>query len=865
MPFTEKTIHVNHGKMYRVVTKRGLSIVVTDDHSLCTVSEPGSDSLFSPIGPVEAKDRLRVAVPSPFTLRSDKERRKIVPKQLRYAELDPGLLNDVLLSETPDELFKILAQAEFLRSTDDYQRHLLMHLLGRAGLLFTVYPNLIEWSAADSHDMIPQDGKLIQRSKARPGNPYKQLGLTWDWIRLIKEVPREPITYDFTVPDFPLFVANNILVYDTMTVHCPTTGEAVAEAWGKMRPSQNVFSARNGEPLAAPQQEAIMGMWLASQPSKAKPITLANVEQAKQMIREGKARPDNPCIFDNHRTTLGLAVVNSYLPDKYQDYTSKWDKKLIYALLSRIGKDKRELYVRAAEGIKDCGFEYSYLLGTSFKDTDFHLPELNRRRDIATKSAESSIRGIQSDASLSPKQQASKTIDVLTKLQTFNQGLTKDATGNTFNQWAYSGSKGSPSQVMQILASPTIVKDAQGKVVPIPIKHSYLQGITPSEFWVSSYGTRKGVIDVKLSIAPAGMLEKELVGNALDLVISMDDCGTTQGLKYPLSDARDLIGRFEAKTNHLVDATYIEAALKKGLTALTVRSPATCRAGEGVCRKCYGHNDNHQLPHIGDNVGVVSAQAIAEPLAQISLSSKHTAGTATADAIGLPQIQRFFTMPNQYAGAAVISQKSGVISKVEEHPAGGWKMHIGDTAHYVAAHLKPLFGVGDKVEAGNPLSSGVVNISHVVPHIGVEGARQMFVDQAHSMFNAAGASSMRKHFEVMARGLVNYVEITDPGDFADAYRPGEIVEYNKLVADLQRHPGKTPPKYVPRQRGTTYSPTLGTKNWLAQLGFKHLRKNLISAAARGDVADISSVHPTAAYVTGAKMNIHPGEDTGGRY
>lgn len=342
-------------------------------------------------------------------------------------------------------------------------------------------------------------------------------------------------------------------------------------------------------------------------------------------------------------------------------------------------------------------------------------------------------------------------------------------------------------------------------------------------------------------------MTKELVGNTLDIVVTVKDCGTKDGVEYPLTDVADLLDRYEAGTNRHVDASVIEQARSVGKKTLRVRSPIKCRARNGVCQMCYGHDEGGRLPDIGANVGVVSAEAITEPLTQMGLNAKHTAGTAAEDKVGLSTVQRFFTMPNQYSGAAVVSQNSGRVTKVENAPAGGVDVYVGTKKYHIAPGRKVAVKMGDEIDAGDLLSDGIPNLSKIVPHKGIDHGRELFVSAASDLYSRAKATSLKKNFEVVARGLVNYVQIDDPGDFD--YIIGDIVDWNELQADMRENPGKEKPKYHVIQKGTTYAPQ-DKPDWLANFGFKYLKRTLLDNAATGALSPFHSYHPVGSYAVG---------------
>jgi DNA-directed RNA polymerase subunit beta' len=588
-------------------------------------------------------------------------------------------------------------------------------------------------------------------------------------------------------------------------------------------------------------------------------VNYSDPNKLREDIHSGKIRPNDPVKFEGHDTTAGLALVNEVIPVEFRNYGGKWDKGQVSSILSKVGKAKPALYTKVADEIKELGAWYSYLLGTSFGAKDFDLDALKKSRNKSFKVIEDKMRDIDKSKD-TVKGKYDKKVTLLREAQGIAAKLTAGATDNAFQQWAFSGSRGSASQVMQMIAAPTVVSDPKDRVIPFLIGKSYNEGLTPAEYWISSYGTRKGTVGAKLSVAPGGALAKELVSNVLDVVISMNDCGTKDGVELPIGDAKDIVDRFEAGTNKHIDGRYYERLLADGKKSVKVRSAITCRAKNGVCQMCFGHNEMGKLPEIGNNVGVTSAQALSEPLTQMGLSSKHTAGTAAEESVGLSTIAKFFQMPNQYVGAAVIAQNSGAITKVDPAPAGGTNVFVGVKKYHVNPGRKLIVKVGDPIIAGDLLTDGMPNIAQVVPHKGIAYSRQLFTNTAHDLYNRAGVKSIKRNFEVVARGVVNYVEVVDAGDFGDEFPLGDVVDYNEIQAEIASHPDWKAPKLKPVQRGTTYA-AHEKNDWIANFGTKYLQRNLIENAALGSKADTHSYHPIPAYARAKEF----GKGKDGRY
>lgn len=847
LEYTERTVHTEHGAMYRVKTATGHFIDATDDHSLATV---GESEFFAPLPPQDSMGKF-----VPIIMRSNIYDSSCELDDLEY---DP----DNMITWPVEALYGMYKDQKELHFTKVEDVALTKLLLFKVGLYYEIKDEFTIIIDKDCFGYVPEDGKLVRREEARPTNMYRFMPFTWSPIVSVEEIVREATTYDFTVPEFPLFIGNDILVYDTMQVHVPSTEAGRQDALTKMLPSKNLFSVRNLEPMMVPQQEHTFGAYKSSKPSSAPMVKAKNTEEIKDLLDRGMIKPNNLVQMGNIKATAGNILINHCLPEELRDYNAVWTKGKLKSTLGTLGRSKPDLYTHAADNIKELGSQFVYQLGTSFKKDDFNLEDLKKKRDKMFDQVEATLKKIDAGKGTDQEKYKQK-IDILRKAQSFAQGLTDNATDNNFHQWAYSGSRGSKSQVMQIISAPVIVADPKDRVIPTLIRKSFNEGLSPSDYWVSSYGTRKGTVGAKLSVQPSGALAKEIVGNVLDVVISQKDCGTKEGYAIPIEDAKDISERYEAGTNRFIDAKYYEELRKKGAKTVLVRSPMKCHAKHGVCQLCYGHNEKGHLPDIGDNIGVQCGHAVTEPLTQMGLGSKHTAGTAAEEKVGLDTIKQFFTMTDQYSGAAVIAGNSGIITNIAKAPAGGTNVWVDKKRYHIVPGMEHNLKVGDKVSAGDVLTKGLPNLSKITPHKGIDYSRELFVNTAHDLYNRAGAYSVRKNFETIARGLVNYVTIEDPGDLTHHIH-GDVVDYNQLRVEIEElkksHPTAVLPKFSPIQKGTTWAPQ-DKKDWMANFGFKYLKTNLIENAAMGVSSKVHGYHPVASYAVGNEF----GDSSSGKY
>jgi hypothetical protein len=244
----------------------------------------------------------------------------------------------------------------------------------------------------------------------------------------------------------------------------------------------------------------------------------------------------------------------------------------------------------------------------------------------------------------------------------------------------------------------------------------------------------------------------------------------------------------------------------KGLKSLgdqqiVVRSPLTCQAEKGICQKCAGIRERGKFPPIGDNIGIAAAQAVSEPIGQGQLSARHSGGLATqkstAARTGIDLINQLVQVPQTFQGSAAIANTDGRVDDIVDAPQGGKFVMIGGTEHWVPADQDISVLKGDKVEAGDVLSSGVPNPSLIAEHKGIGEGRRYFVDTFRKALADSGFGQHRRNLEILARGLVNHVRVTDLDGPNDTL-PEDVVEYDDLIRNYQPRFGfrMMPPKHA---------------------------------------------------------------------
>ena len=305
-----------------------------------------------------------------------------------------------------------------------------------------------------------------------------------------------------------------------------------------------------------------------------------------------------------------------------------------------------------ADNLKDLGFKYATQAAVSISVDDLKVPEA--KQDLIGQAEEqiSATEECYRLGEITEVERHTKVIDTWTET---NERLV-DAVKNNFNQndplnsvWmmANSGARGNMSQVRQLVGMRGLMANPQGEIIDLPIRTNFREGLTVTEYVISSYGARKGLVDTALRTADSGYLTRRLVDVAQDVIVREEDCGTERSIVVEAEDGKfgaRLLGRltaediFDAEENLVVPQnTAIDPALsgeieKASISEVKIRSPLTCEANRSVCRRCYGWALAHNhLVDLGEAVGIIAAQSIGEPGTQLTMRTFHTGGVSTAE------------------------------------------------------------------------------------------------------------------------------------------------------------------------------------------------------------------------------------------
>jgi hypothetical protein len=416
-------------------------------------------------------------------------------------------------------------------------------------------------------------------------------------------------------------------------------------------------------------------------------------------------------------------------------------------------------------------------------------------------------------------------------------------------------------------------------------------------------------VDVQFATSDSGFLAKQITQAAHRAVVTEEDCGASD-VGIPASgDDDEIVGSVLVRPVAGVPAgTEITKDHLKKLAGkdVVVRSTTTCQAHEGICSKCSGRREDGKFPSVGDAIGVTAARAIAEPMTQAGLKSKHFGGVFEQDdrkVSGFKAIDQFVQVPQNFVGSATLASVDGSVAKIEKAPQGGYYVFIGAQEHYVPADRELQVKTGQRLEAGDVLSSGVPNPAEVVQHKGIGEGRRYFADKYREILRDNGAGNHRRNVEAIARGFINRVKITDPDGYSGHFLD-DTVSYDDLAREYEPRSGykimkpsasvgmylekpvlhysigtritpsvakrlssanygnilvhaDVPPfePYVPRIMDTTST----DKDWITRMAGFNLKKSLLDAVQKGSTSEIGGTSYIPSLVAGQEIFKNVGE------
>jgi len=656
---------------------------------------------------------------------------------------------------------------------------------------------------------------------------------------------------------------------DTMGVWVPSSDEAREEA-KRMLPSKNLFGAKGFQVMNTPEWDAAYGIWQLTEFARQTELKFTSPAEAYVKHKAGELDIGDVFEYKGKRTTVGRMMLFDALPTEYKNndlgnellFGPELDKKRMTTVLTRVAKERPDLYPNMVDDWKDLGNKYAHEKAWSYGLDDFVA-----HRDIRDKHlAEADARL----AKMKSVTDSDKVREYGVASAAIRKELAERLAANPNRAWRMtkqSGALGGKyNQVEQILVSPLQVMDGDGNVVPDPVRRSYSEGLGVADFWDSIPGIRTGTLARVKGTSEPGAKAKDLINLSISTVVSMDDCGTTRGVPINTSEA-DAEGRYTAQevvcdTTKLKPATLIDGAtlklLRKHHTSVLVRSPMTCRAPRGVCKKCAGFNERGGTYQIGENAGVNSAQSLSEPLTQMVMRAFHTGGSASGAGAQIgsqfDHLARLFNIPQVLRGSATLApEKATVASITPDTIAGGSIVKLSTGAELrVPSDREVRVKVGDTVEPGAPISSGPVNPHELLDYAGMGAVRGYLLDEMHKVYGEYGVR--RRHVEMVLKNLTGTVEVED--DPLNEEIPGEhMTESQVRRINDKRTAAKQPPiKVKPVLLNINQAVRVAAEgDFLAQLNYQHVRKALIDGMNYGAKSNLHGTNPLPGLAIGAEF------------
>lgn len=436
------------------------------------------------------------------------------------------------------------------------------------------------------------------------------------------------------------------------------------------------------------------------------------------------------------------------------------------------------------------------------------------------------------------------------------QELHKD---NPIFMMSDSGARGNASNFTQLAGMRGLMANPSGETIELPIKASFREGLTMSEFFNSTHGARKGSTDTALKTAESGYLTRRLVDVSQDVVISIEDCKTDKGIRVESIVDRDgkiietleerATGRYASanvvhpesgevlvERNEYITEVIAKKIVSAGVTSVPIRTALTCTAEVGICRKCYGQNlATGERAEVGESVGTIAAQSIGEPGTQLTMRTFHTGGVAGEDITqGLPRVQELFEA-RKSKSKSIISEISGVVSEieqVEERSLITIKNDIEQKTYETNSNVQPLVQKGDKVSSGQQLTDGTIDPKELLRVTNMRVVQEYILQEVQRVYRSQAVDISDKHIEIIVRQMSKRLTVILEGD--TDLLPGSQVSINQFneANRIVFANGKKPAIARPVLLGITKA-SLRSESFLSAASFQETTRVLTDAAIRG--------------------------------
>ncbi len=695
---------------------------------------------------------------------------------------------------------------------------------------------------------------------------------------------------------------------DQMAVHVPLSAEAQAEARVLMLSTQNILDPKDGQPVTTPTQDMVLGVYYLTMEKRgargegkvyadpdevimAYDQGLLDIHARVFLSCQGSAKENLRSRSGYILTTPGKVIFNQIFPSDFPyinnpdfseflpegtlrenltagpqeilDETSlnpPVQKGFLGEAISLCHRKYGNTYTsQILDRIKKEGYHYATRAGVTMSIEDIAVPE---EKSELMGQAEEEVEKIQAQFDrglITEKERYDRVIEVWgdTKDQVTESLMQNLEDDNPIYMMAASGARGNESQIAQLGGMRGLMADPTGRIIDLPIKANFREGLTVLEYFISTHGARKGLADTALKTADSGYLTRRLVDVSQDVIVREEDCGTTQGvtLSEYLGEHMELkeglhrvAGRFTLENiyhpetgevlvseGEILDEDTLDYLIQLGINEFRFRSALTCKTRHGVCVKCYGRNlATGRVVNVGEAVGIIAAQSIGEPGTQLTMRTFHTGGVAGDDITqGLPRVEELFEA-RKPKGQSLISEITGTVEIFETR----YKREVRITSEHeeVRTYQVP-YGArlkveeGQIIEAGDEITEGSINPHELLKVKGVRGVQLYLLQEVQRVYHLQGVDINDKHIEIIIRQMLKKVRIEESGD--TEFLPGEVIDsfnFEEANEKVMEEGGK-PSLARPLLLGITKA-SLATDSFLSAASFQETTRVLTEASIK---------------------------------
>ncbi|MCP8971105.1 DNA-directed RNA polymerase subunit beta' [Ectobacillus ponti] len=700
---------------------------------------------------------------------------------------------------------------------------------------------------------------------------------------------------------------------DQMAVHVPLSSEAQAEARLLMLAAQNILNPKDGKPVVTPSQDMVLGNYyltLERAGAVGEGMVFKDTNEALIAYANGyvhlhtrvavAAGSLNNETFTEEQngmlllTTVGKLVFNEILPKSFpyineptrenleretplkyfvpkgadvraiiaeREEVAPFKKKILGNIIAEVFKRfKITETSRMLDRMKNLGFRYSTKAGITvgvsdivvLGEKDQILQEAQAKVDTVTKQFR---RGL-----ITEEERYDRVISIWSNAKDVIQGMLMKSLDkrNPIFMMSDSGARGNASNFTQLAGMRGLMANPSGRIIELPIKSSFREGLTVLEYFISTHGARKGLADTALKTADSGYLTRRLVDVAQDVIVREDDCGTDKGLLVAaIKEGNEvietlydrLVGRFARRAikhpqtgevlvaeNELITEDLADVIDAAGITHVHIRSAFTCNTRHGVCKKCYGRNlATGTDVEVGEAVGIIAAQSIGEPGTQLTMRTFHTGGVAGDDITqGLPRIQELFEARNP-KGQAVITEIDGTVASINDVKDRQEIVVQGSVearTYTIPYGARVKVAEGQQVNRGQELTEGSIDPKELLKVKDITAVQEYLLREVQKVYRMQGVEIGDKHVEVMVRQMLRKVRVKDAGD-TDVL-PGTLLDVHQFTDANAKVllEGKQPATARSVLLGITKA-SLETDSFLSAASFQETTRVLTDAAIKG--------------------------------